>query len=88
MSQPTSGKVRQRPLSGGKFKHRTANGDVVSYEDVLVAQYLDELRKSPPYTKSGYVCYHLSLNHKNKKICHGYISNKKRFTMYICLLII
>ena len=87
MSQPTSGKVRQRPLSGGKFKHRTANGDVVSYEDVLVAQYLDELRKSPPYTKSGYVCYHLSLNYisQNKKyVIDIYQIKKDLHCLFVC----
>lgn len=48
MSRPMSAK--QRPLSAGKTL-KMQRGDVISYEDLLVAQYLEELKKSPPYTK-------------------------------------
>ena len=51
MTRPCSAK---RPGSA-KQARATSQGDVVSYEDLLVAQYLDELRKSPPYTKATYV---------------------------------
>ena len=53
-SRPTSGKERgPRPSSGklGSGMQVSNAGDVVSYEDLLVAQYLEELRKAPPYTK-------------------------------------
>lgn len=51
-TRPTSGKGG-RPSSGklGGGVQLSGTGEVVSYEDILVAQYLEELRKSPPYTK-------------------------------------
>ena len=49
MSRPQSGK--RRPLSGNRTL-KTQGADVISYEDLLVAQYLEELKKSPPYTKT------------------------------------
>ena len=50
MSRSNSGRVqRPRPLSAGKPQNTTA--DKATYEDLLVAQYLDELRKSPQYGK-------------------------------------
>ncbi|ELU06637.1 hypothetical protein CAPTEDRAFT_220130 [Capitella teleta] len=60
MSRPSSGK---RPVSGklgGGGMQMSGTGEVVSYEDLLVAQYLEELKKSPPYTKPTSVSVHQS----------------------------
>ena len=45
-SRPQSA-VRGRPLK------RASSKEAVSYEDLLIAQYLDELRKSPPQKSTG-----------------------------------
>ena len=52
MSRPSSG-VRSRPLSGVSTSSKASAGPLnvkrsneVSYEDLLVAQYLEELRKT------------------------------------------
>ena len=48
-SRPVSAKVRPGTATrNGTLK----NSDVVSYEDLLVAQYLEELKRSQPYTKN------------------------------------
>ena len=39
-------KKKPPPAGGG-----LANPNVVSYEDMIIAQYLEEIKKSPPYTK-------------------------------------
>ena len=46
--RPQSG-PRSRPQSGSTKGMKYPRGDVVSYEDVLVAQYLEDLRKAPGY---------------------------------------
>ncbi|XP_013404290.1 uncharacterized protein LOC106169385 isoform X2 [Lingula anatina] len=38
---------------GGGSTGNLVKGSMASYEDLIVAQYLDEIRKSPPYTKKG-----------------------------------
>ncbi|KAI0226643.1 Doublecortin domain-containing protein 1 [Lamellibrachia satsuma] len=46
---------RLRPQSGsrGRSLTRATSKEAVSYEDLLIAQYLDELRKSPPQKSTG-----------------------------------
>ena len=46
-----------RPYSASKRTDgamKSQNGDVISYEDLLVAQYLEELKISQPLTKTSY----------------------------------
>ena len=49
---------KARPYSAGKKTNsnmKSQSGDVVSYEDLLVAQYLEELKRSQPLANSGFV---------------------------------
>ena len=55
MSRPISG----RPTSASRGGHgppSRSKTDLLSYEDIIIAQYLEELRKPPPHTKNRY-CY-------------------------------
>jgi len=60
MSRPVSGRPASG-LHGGRrppSRSRTYSGsgcqELLSYEDIIIAQYLEELRKPPPHTKNGY----------------------------------
>ena len=42
--------------SGSRRRSKTdCCEDLVSYEDIIIAKYLDELRKPPPHTKNRFV---------------------------------
>ena len=52
------GGSKVRPYSAGRktdSNMKSQSGDVVSYEDLLVAQYLEELKRSQPLANSGFV---------------------------------
>ena len=61
MSRPQSAK---RPQSG---KLRRQVGDAVSYEDLLVAQYLEELRKTPQNGTKRFVQLNTDVEHFKKE---------------------
>jgi len=51
--------ISRRPASasrGGSGRpSKTSSGqDLLSYEDIIIAQYLEELRKPPAYTRNRY----------------------------------
>jgi len=60
MSRPVSGKPTSASHSARRLPSRSktysgsGSQDLLSYEDIIIAQYLEELRKPPPHTKNGY----------------------------------
>jgi len=57
MSRPISGRPASASRSGNRPLTRSKSGsgqDLLSYEDIIIAQYLEELRKPPANTKNRY----------------------------------
>ena len=75
--------VSQRPTSASQHvsvhRSRTVYGEeTLSYEDIIIAKYLDELRKPPPYTRAWY-CYVYCLF-----FSFFYLQRWRRFYFHYC----